>query len=125
MNRVLVLDDNAEMVTMLRLVLQQQGFEVFTGRSGEEGLKILHNLAPMLIISSLSLAKMDGLAFLDAVRANPEWSTSAFVMTGSQPTNEQRWAAIEHGADAFLAKPFRFDELQKILYNLGVMPARA
>lgn len=125
MNRVLVLDDNAESVTMLRLVFEQQGFEVFTGRSGEEGLKILHHFAPMLIICGLTLAKMDGLVFLDTVRANPILATSPIVMTANNPTNEQRWAAIEHGADAFLSKPFRFDELQQVLYNLGVLPARA
>jgi len=127
MTRILLLDDNAEMVTMLRLVLEQRGYEVMWGRHGEDGLKLLNQSkrTPDLIISSLLMPTMDGLAFLDEVRGNPDWSCIPFVMMSAVLSEDRKRTTFEHGADAFLAKPFRFEDLNKTLHNLGVVPVRA
>lgn len=125
MTRILLLDDNAEMVTMLRLVLEQRGHEVVWGRDGQDGLRVLQqsNRKPDLIISNLLMPKMDGMAFLDTVRGNPEWSHIPFVMMSPVSSDDRKRATFEHGADAFLAKPFRFEDLNKTLNNLGVVRA--
>lgn len=120
MTRILLLDDNAEMVTMLRLVLEQRGYEVIWGRHGEEGVKLLEQATrtPDLIISNLLMPVMDGMTFLDNVRQNPDWAPIPFVMMSATPSEERKQATFEHGADAFLAKPFRFEDLNKTLNNL-------
>jgi CheY-like chemotaxis protein len=125
MTRILLLDDNAEMVTMLRLVLEQRGHEVVWGRDGQDGVRVLQqsNRKPDLIISNLLMPKMDGMAFLDTVRGNPEWSHIPFVMISPVSSDDRKRATFEHGADAFLAKPFRFEDLNKTLNNLGVVRA--
>jgi CheY-like chemotaxis protein len=122
MTRILLLDDNAEIVTMLRLVLEQRGYEVVWGRHGEDGLQLLEHShrAPDLIISNLLMPTMDGMKFLDAVRGNPDWSSIPFVMMSAISSEDRKRATFEHGADAFLAKPFRFEDLNKTLNNLGV-----
>ncbi|MEO8609709.1 MAG: response regulator [Chloroflexota bacterium] len=127
MTRILLLDDNAEMVTMLRLVLEQRGHEVVWGRHGEDGMRMLQQSSrkPDLIISNLLMPTMDGMAFLDKVRGNPEWSSIPFVMMSQVSSDERKRATFEHGADAFLAKPFRFEDLNKTLNNLGVGRVRA
>jgi len=127
MTRILLLDDNIEMVTMLRLVLEQRGYEVLWGRHGEDGLKLLrqskHN--PDLIICNLLMPTMDGIKFLDHVRGNSEWASIPFVMVSAVSSEERKRAAFEHGADAFLAKPFRYEDLNKTLNHLGVVAIRA
>jgi CheY-like chemotaxis protein len=127
MTRILLLDDNAEMVTMLRLVLEQRGHEVVWGRHGEDGIRMLQQSAhtPDLIISNLLMPTMDGMTFLDKVRSNPAWSNIPFVMMSAVSSDERKRATFEHGADAFLAKPFRFEDLNKTLNNLGVGRVRA
>jgi CheY-like chemotaxis protein len=127
MTRILLLDDNAEMVTMLRLVLEQRGHEVVWGQHGEDGMRVLQQSTrkPDLIISNLLMPTMDGMAFLDAVRHNPEWSSIPFVMMSAVSSEERKQATFEHGADAFLTKPFRFEDLNKTLNNLGVGHVRA
>jgi DNA-binding response OmpR family regulator len=127
MTRILLLDDNIEMVTMLRLVLEQRGYEVVWGRHGDDGLKLLnqskHN--PDLIISNLLMPTMDGLAFLDRVRGNTNWSSIPFIMMSAISSEERKRAVFDHGADAFLSKPFRYEDLNKTLNNLGLAAARA
>jgi CheY-like chemotaxis protein len=127
MTRILLLDDNAEMVTMLRLVLEQRGYEVIWGRHGGEGLSLLNqsNRNPDLIISNMLMPTMDGMAFLDQVRGNPDWASIPFVMMSAVSSEDRKQAMFERGADAFLSKPFRFEDLNKTLNNLGVVPARA
>jgi CheY-like chemotaxis protein len=126
MTRILLLDDNVEMVTMLRLVLEQRGYEVIWGRHGEDGLKLLNQSkrTPDLIISNLLMPVMDGLTFLDHIRDSAEWSSIPFVMMSTVSSDERKRSTFEHGADAFIAKPFRFEDLNKTLHNLGVVPAR-
>lgn len=127
MTRILLLDDNTEMVTMLRLVLEQRGYEVIWGRHGEEGLKLLNQAKrnPDLIISNMLMPTMDGMAFLDHVRSNPDWASIPFVMMSAVTSEDRKRSTFEHGADAFLAKPFRYEDLNKTLNNLGVVPVRA
>ena len=70
------------------------------------------------------MANGDGLTFLGEVRGNPQWSFIPFVVMSALASDERRQAAFRHGADAFLLKPFRFEDLNKILNNLGIVPAR-
>ena len=126
MSRILLVDDEIDTATMVRLALEGRGYEVAWGRQGEEGLHALNrDPLPDLIISKLTMPGMDGLELLDHVRSNLDWSHIPFVMISAVDTEDRKWAIFEHGADAFLHKPFRFQELNKILMNLGVAPVRA
>lgn len=125
MSRILLVDDSIE-ATMIRLALEGRGYEVCWGQNGEEGLMWLNRgPLPDIIISKLEMPDMDGLMLLDYVRSNSDWSFIPFVMLSAVNTEDHKWAIFEHGADAFLHKPFRFQELNKILMNLGVAPVRA
>lgn len=120
MSRILVLDDNADILILLKTVLEQWGFEVISGRNGEEGLNILSSVQPDAIISNFRMPYMDGMAFLEHIRVHSEWDSIPFVMMSGLFADQFGKVAMERGANAFLSKPFRMTELNKIFVNLNL-----
>jgi two-component system phosphate regulon response regulator PhoB len=124
MRHILIVEDNAAIATMLRMVLEQQGYTVSTSRHGQEGLAVLNKTdhKPDAIISNWLMPVMDGLTFLENVRHDPRWLTIPFVMLTALTSEERRVTALNHGADAFIVKPFRWSDLNGALQQLGVVP---
>jgi CheY-like chemotaxis protein len=121
MSRILVLDDNPDIIALLKAILEQWGFEVLWGRNGEEGLDLLtSSQQPDAIISNMRMPQMDGMAFLETVRVHSEWDSIPFVMMSALNSEEYTRTAAEHGANAYLAKPFRVAELNSIFNNLNL-----
>lgn len=117
MTTVLLLEDNADMLLMMSQVLEWGGYSVMGGRSGQEGIQLLenHSAMPDIIISDLLMPIMDGIAFLRAVRQNPDWADIPFVVMSAYSSAEDRHNALSNGADDFLVKPFTLEDFQAIL----------
>jgi two-component system chemotaxis response regulator CheY len=126
MTRILVLDDNTDILKLVRTILEQSGFHVTAGRHGKEGLDLLHqaDTLPDLILSNWFMPYMDGITFLDAVRSAPEWAAIPFVMMTAATTTDRREMAFARGANGFLSKPFLMGDLRSMLNDLGIMPNR-
>lgn len=124
MARILVLDDNAEIVTLLRMALEREGYQVVTGRNGGEGIRLIEQAAitPDLIICNLLMPLMDGITFLDLLRQRTEWSVIPVLMLTALTSDGTRQAAFDHGANAFLYKPFRLADLSSAIGELGIHP---
>ncbi|HEX2907280.1 MAG TPA: response regulator [Phototrophicaceae bacterium] len=122
MTNILVLDDSPEITVLLRMGLERQGFNVTIGRNGAEGLALLRQRAnhPDLIICNLRMPIMDGYAFLDAIRSQAEWASIPVLVLTALSYEENRREAFARGANAFLPKPFRFDDLNALIGELGV-----
>lgn len=117
MPTILLLEDNADMLTMISQVLEWAGHQVITGRNGMEGLTQLSqsNEPPHLIICDIFMPGMDGVTFLKHVRNSAHWSRIPFILMSANDSDEDRQEAYEHGADGFLAKPFGLDDLNSLL----------
>jgi CheY-like chemotaxis protein len=123
MSRVLILDDHPDIIALLKTVLEHWGFEVISGRNGEEGLDLLTSSQQMdVIISNFRMPQMDGMTFLKEVRVHSEWDSIPFVMMSALSSEDYARAAAERGANAYLAKPFRVAELSSIFSNLHLKP---
>ncbi len=120
MSRILVVDDNADTITLLKAMLEKWGFEVISGHNGEEGLDLVSSAQPDAIISNVRMPRMDGLTFLEQVRVRAEWSSIPFVMMSGLFPEEFGAKAIQQGANGFLAKPFRFADLNNLIQNLNL-----
>lgn len=114
MTTILLLDDNSDIVTLLEMVLNQQGYDVVSGRNGQEGLNLLDEGAvhPDLIISNYYMPKMDGLDFLEHLRENPQFKSIPFILLTAAPAVQWQQQATKLGANAFLPKPFKIDLLK-------------
>lgn len=122
MATILVVDDNADIVTLLRLMLSTQGHTVMTGRNGREGLDILeqNEAHPDLIISNYYMPLMNGMEFLEHLRAIPDYATIPFIMITAAPSMTWLFRATELGANGFVTKPFRLETLRNAIRSLGL-----
>jgi CheY-like chemotaxis protein len=121
MPSILLLEDNADMLTMLSQVVEWGGHEVIAGRNGTEGMALLSQSAfhPGLIICDMLMPGMDGPTFLEHVRANPAWSEIPFVMMSARASDEERANLEALGANGFLTKPFSLDDFNELLTRWG------
>jgi CheY-like chemotaxis protein len=117
MTKVLLLEDNPDMLSMLTQVLEWGGYDVIKGRDGAEGIALLQEADPLpsVIISDLSMPEMDGFELLQQVRATPQWAEIPFVIMSAHSSADDRRDALERGADEFLVKPFNLEDFQKVL----------
>lgn len=117
MTRVLLLEDNPDMLAMLGQVLEWGGYDVLKGRDGNEGIALLQESQPppSVIISDLSMPDLDGFGLLRYVRETPEWAGIPFVIMSAHSSPDDRRRALEEGADEFLVKPFSLEDFQRVL----------
>jgi CheY-like chemotaxis protein len=117
MASILLLEDHSDMQVMLRELLEWDGHQVASGRTGEEGLEVLHesDCLPDLIISDLLMPAMDGLEFLGEVRKNPTWAGIRFVIMSANPADERLTGPEGASLDGILPKPFTVEELNRYL----------
>ncbi|MBL8164586.1 MAG: response regulator [Anaerolineae bacterium] len=120
MCRILLLEDNADMQSLLRDLLEWGGHSVVAGRSGKEGLDALHmhHEMPDVIISDVTMPHMDGVAFLQAVRQNPNWQGLPFILMSANPYDERLDADVLAHSNGVLRKPFSLEELDQLLNQL-------
>lgn len=104
LKRVLVVDDEPDLLATCERLLRRQGYQVMVARSCAEGLAAVSRERPHLVISDLRLPDGDGLDVVRAARGLPD-PASVIVITG-YPSDQVRRAALDAGATGFFAKPF-------------------
>jgi len=108
-DKILLVDDELEMLKILSRTLSRHGFQVQSAVSAEEGIELLSETAFDLVVSDMALPVMDGLGFLQKVR---EFETSLpFIIMTGVGTIENAVAAIQNGAFHYLTKPFQTNAL--------------
>ena len=116
--RILVVDDDENIMDVLSFVLEKAGYEVKLARDGEEGLEIYTNYKPHLILLDLKMPKGGGLTLLHRIRLEDK-KTPILVMTGFA-TLDSSIEAFKTGITDFITKPFHLDRmLEAIDRTLG------
>src|SRR5262249_10404240 len=105
---VLVVDDEPQILRVIRVSLPLRGYEVITASSGEEALDQIGKQVPDLIILDLVMPEMSG---LDVCRRVREFSTVPIIVLSAKGAESDKVAALDLGADDYVAKPFGMDEL--------------
>lgn len=106
--RILVIEDDPDVVHVVEAFLAREGFEVTTARDGVDGLEVALASDPDLIVLDWMLPRLDGPTLLRRLRA--ERSTPVIMLT-ARSEEEDRIAGLEVGADDYVAKPFSPREL--------------
>ncbi|MEE1107938.1 response regulator transcription factor [Macrococcoides canis] len=102
--KVLVVDDEQSIVTLLQYNLEQSGFEVLTAFDGEEGLNKIFSEDPDIVVLDLMLPKMDGVEVCKAVRS--EKNQVPILMLTAKDDEFDKVLGLELGADDYMTKPF-------------------
>jgi DNA-binding response OmpR family regulator len=105
---VMVVDDEARLVSLVETYLTQSGFRVVTAPNGREALSVAHSQNPDLIILDIMMPEMDGYEFMRVYRA--EHDTPIILLT-ARVDSDEKVVGLESGADDYMTKPFRPREL--------------
>lgn len=117
----LVIDDSRAMRTILGGILREAGFAVREACHGREGLDRLRDRQEThLVMVDWNMPEMDGLSFVQAVRADPAWTRVALVVVSTETELAQVRRALAAGANDYVMKPFTRDVVLGKLRLLGL-----
>ncbi len=103
--KILVVDDDQDIVFMLKSVLEKDGFEVTTASDGNQALNLIKTLVPDLMIVDLTMPVMSGWRFTSKVRQNERYTKTPIIVLSGLIEHEKEPQQFET-ADAYIPKPF-------------------
>ena len=115
---VLVVDDEPQVLWMLRFSLEAEGFVTFAARDGRTALAEIREHRPSVVLLDVMMPVMDGWSVLEELRGLPEAERPRVVVVSARSSVRDREKAVELGADAFVAKPFNVDDLLQLVQDL-------
>lgn len=123
MSRAMVIDDSRAMRMILSRALAASGFSVVQAPDGRQGLDALHRERDRieLVLVDWNMPEMNGLEFIQKVRAQPDLSGVKLMMVTTETEIEQMARALEAGADEYIMKPFTTEAIQEKLRLMGVL----
>jgi two-component system chemotaxis response regulator CheY len=122
MTRFLVVDDSGVIRKVARRMLEALGYAVDEAVDGEDALKACLSNMPDGVLLDWNMPNMDGLAFLEALRASPDGTRPKVLFCTTENDFDHIAAAMEKGADEYLFKPFDQSTLESKLAITGIAP---
>jgi DNA-binding response OmpR family regulator len=124
-SRILIVDDEADLVAVLRVGLEIEGFDVIEASDGEEGLRLARDQKPALMLLDLMLPKLDGYKVCRALKFDERYKGMPILILSARSGEQDRRLAMEMGADGFITKPYEMKDLvAKVKHKLGLPPGR-
>ena len=106
MERILVVDDDMDIVRLVRSYLEKAGYQILTAYDGETALRLLKAEKPQLLILDLMLPDRDGWDVARLVRSDPHLSATPIIMLTARVEDNDKIVGLEIGADDYITKPF-------------------
>jgi two-component system KDP operon response regulator KdpE len=106
--RILVVDDDAQILKALRINLAARGYEVFLAQSGPEALDVAARVKPELVVLDLGLPGFSGIQVIGGLRG---WTEVPILVVSGRTDSADKVDALDAGADDYVTKPFAIDEL--------------
>ena len=109
--RVLVVDDEPNIVMSLRFLMEREGFAVEVASSGQEAVAALDRAAADLVLLDVMMPELDGFEVCQRIRNQPAWRATKIVMLTAKGRAVERDKGLALGADAYVTKPFSTRDL--------------
>ncbi len=106
--RILVVDDEPQIVRVLRAALQSNGYEIFTASNGADALQVFLDANPDLVITDLVMPEMDGVELTREIRQR---ASTPVIVVSVRSQEREKIRALDEGADDYITKPFAIQEL--------------
>jgi DNA-binding response OmpR family regulator len=117
-SRVLVVDDEPQIVSMLQFSLEAEGYRTLSAADGRTALDEVREHHPNVVLLDIMMPVMDGWAFLEELQMIPATERPRVIVVSVRSSLRDRAKAAELGADAFVAKPFSVDALLVVLHDI-------
>jgi two-component system, OmpR family, KDP operon response regulator KdpE len=118
MSRVLVVDDEPQVVWMLQFTLEAEGYQTLSAVDGRTALDEVREHHPNVVLLDITMPVMDGWAVLEKLQMIPATERPRVIVVSARSSLRDRTKAAELGADAFVAKPFSVDDLLIVLHDV-------
>jgi two-component system response regulator VicR len=109
--RILIVDDEPDLRSVLRFGLEAAGFEVLEAADGEQGLQMTCDLRPDLVVLDLMLPRMDGYKVCRALKFDDRYRQIPVFILSARSGETDRRLALDLGADAYVTKPYDMKDL--------------
>ncbi|MFA5320607.1 MAG: response regulator [Candidatus Omnitrophota bacterium] len=121
--KVLLVDDEPELLEMVKMRLEANNFEVITASDGQDALGIVRRVRPDIVILDIMLPKLDGFKVCRMFKFDDKYKSIPVILLTARVRETDRKTASEVGADAFITKPFEPQALLSNIYRLLGMEA--
>lgn len=111
MPTILVVEDSPTEMQIVRTALQNKGYEVITATNGEEGLEKVRSQLPSLVVLDVVLPGRNGFQVCRDLKSSPDTKDVPVILLTSKTQESDRFWGMKQGADAYLTKPWREEEL--------------
>lgn len=109
--RLLLIDDDPNLILLVKDYLEFRGYEVVTAENGREALEVLEQDVPDMIICDVMMPEMDGYSLVKHVREDPRTSWIPVLFLSAKGQSQDRVKGLNTGADVYMVKPFEPEEL--------------
>ncbi len=117
-SKILVVDDEPNIVLSLEFLMKQAGFQVQTASDGAWALEAIEADCPDLVLLDVMMPRKDGYEVCQAIRANPAWEHVKIVMLTAKGREIEREKGLALGADDYITKPFSTREVVEKVQEL-------
>lgn len=113
MKKILIVDDEQDIVESLKFVLETANFTCYCAYNGEDGLRLAKELVPDLIILDVMMPKINGFKISRLLKYDAKYKNIPILMVTARTQEEDKLIGEETGADEYITKPFELDEVLK------------
>jgi DNA-binding response OmpR family regulator len=107
---ILLVDDDTEIVSAMRLVLERKGYRVLTAQDGNQGLAVAEREAPDLVVVDMMMPKKSGFLVLEKLKSRNKSRPRVIMITANEGSRHRAYAEML-GVDDYIRKPFAMDRL--------------
>ena len=113
MKKILIVDDEQDIVESLKFVLETADFTCYCAYNGEDGLRLAKELVPDLIILDVMMPKINGFKISRLLKYDAKYKNIPILMVTARTQEKDKLIGEETGADEYITKPFELDEVVK------------
>ena len=117
---ILTIDDSRTMRDMLRLALEEAGFDIVQAVDGIDGLEALQHCAPHVIITDINMPRMDGFGVIKAIRSDDKWRSVPILVLTTESDEAKKAIARQAGATGWIVKPFNPTKLVAAIHRVAL-----
>jgi DNA-binding response OmpR family regulator len=118
MKKLLIVDDEPNIVMSLEYAFQKQGYHVFIARDGSEALEIMDRETPQLVILDIMMPQVDGYETIKRIKADPAFAKTRVIFLSAKSKPEDIEKGLALGADLYFTKPFSVKKLIAAVHDL-------
>jgi DNA-binding response OmpR family regulator len=120
--RIVIADDEPNIVAALEFLLQRNGYEVFVARNGDEALKVIEASSPDLVLLDLMMPLKSGYEVCELMRGRADWRHIKIIMLSAKGRDAEVSKGLALGADLYVTKPFSTRDLMGRIRELLERP---